>query len=110
MREKVVENEIKKQLAKMTPYVWFFKHAASAAMKVGIPDIVACIKGHFVGIEVKQENGCQSDAQKVCEKNIKDAGGEYWLVFSYEEFVEKFNQFARRIKNEKNKAQVKDNI
>lgn len=99
MREKDVENKIKECLAKMGKNVWFFKHAAGAAMKVGIPDIIACIKGHFVGIEVKQASGHQSDAQKVCEKNIVEAGGEYWLVFSYEEFIDKFNDFARRIKN-----------
>lgn len=81
--------------------VWYFKHAASASMKVGIPDIVACIKGRFVGIEVKQANGHQSDAQKVCEKNIREAGGEYWLVYSYEDFIDKFNEFARRLKSER---------
>lgn len=103
MNEKNIENQIKKCLTNMGKNVWFFKHAAGASMKVGIPDIIACIKGHFVGIEVKQANGRQSEAQKVCEKNICDAGGEYWLVFSYEQFVEKFNNFARRIKNEATK-------
>ena len=101
MREKAIENKIKECLTHMGKNVWFFKHAASASMKVGIPDIICCIKGHFVGIEVKQANGRQSAEQKVCEKNIRAAGGEYWLVFSIEDFVDKFNEFARRIKNEK---------
>ena len=103
MREKAIENQIKKCLTALGKNVWFFKHAASASMKVGIPDIICCIKGHFVGIEVKQANGRQSDEQKVCERNILEAGGEYWLVFSYEDFVDKFNEFARRIKNEPQK-------
>ena len=101
MREKVIENKIKATLVSLGHNCWFFKHAAGAAMKVGIPDIICCINGHFVGIEVKQENGHQSDAQKVTCKNIQDAGGEYWLVWSYEDFVEQFNNFARRIKNAK---------
>ena len=100
MKEKTVENQIKKCLSVMGKNVWFFKHAAGAQMKVGIPDIIACICGHFVGIEVKQANGHQSDAQKVCEKNILEAGGEYWLVFSFDEFLEKFKEFSRRLKNE----------
>lgn len=103
MREKVIENKIKTALTSLGINCWFFKHAASAAMKVGIPDIICCIKGRFVGIEVKQENGTQSDAQKVCMKNVREAGGEYWVVWSYEDFVEQFNDFARRIKNEKKK-------
>ena len=72
-------------------------------MKVGIPDIICCIKGRFVGIEVKQEDGIQSDAQKVTCKNIREAGGEYWIVWSYEDFVEQFNEFARKLKHEKKK-------
>lgn len=103
MREKVIENRIKKTLSNLGTNCWFFKHAASAAMKVGIPDIICCIKGHFVGIEVKQEDGIQSDAQKVTCKNIREAGGEYWIVWSYEDFVEQFNEFARKLKHEKKK-------
>ncbi|MBR4889734.1 MAG: VRR-NUC domain-containing protein [Clostridia bacterium] len=101
MREKSIENQIKATLTQLGKNVWFFKHAASAAMKVGIPDIVCCIKGRFVGIEVKQANGHQSEAQKVCENNILAAGGEYWLVYSYEDFVNKFNNFVRRLRNGK---------
>lgn len=101
MKEKNIENQIKKCLSAMGKSVWFFKHAASAQMKVGIPDIIACIRGHFVGIEVKQANGHQSDAQKVCEKNIQLAGGEYWLVFSFDEFLDKFKEFSRRFINGK---------
>lgn len=103
MREKVIENKIKTALASLGINCWFFKHAASAAMKVGIPDIICCIKGRFVGIEVKQEDGIQSDAQKVTCKNIREAGGEYWIVWSYEDFVEQFNEFARKLKHEKKK-------
>lgn len=101
MREKVIENKIKDCLASRGNKIWFFKHAASASMKKGIPDIICCICGVFVGIEVKQANGTQSDEQKVVERNIREAGGEYWLVFSFEEFVDKFNNFVRRIKNER---------
>ena len=103
MREKVIENKIKTALISLGINCWFFKHAASAAMKVGIPDIICCIKGRFVGIEVKQEDGIQSDAQKATCKNIREAGGEYWIVWSYEDFVEQFNEFARKLKHEKKK-------
>ena len=62
-----------------------------------------------MGIEVKQANGIQSDEQKVVEKNIREAGGEYWLVFSYEEFVDKFNNFVRRLKDERRKSNIPGN-
>lgn len=109
MREKAIEDKIKDCLASRGSKIWFFKHAASASMKKGIPDIICCICGHFVGIEVKRANGRQSDEQKVVERNILDAGGEYWLVFSYEEFVDKFNTFVRRLKDERRKSNISGN-
>lgn len=94
MKEKVIENKIKTTLGVMIRAghpIWFFKHAANAAMKVGIPDIVACIKGMFIGIEVKRPNGKQSDAQCICEQNIKNAGGKYWLVDDHNDFIRRLN-------------------
>ena len=101
MKEKEsVENKIKKYLDIYHKNdVWYFKHAASAAMPVGIPDLICCIKGHFVGIETKRADGVQSKRQKVCGKNITDTGGQYWLAFSFEQFLIQFNDFMEKIEN-----------
>ena len=98
MREKIIENQIKSKLTTMSN-VWYFKHSANATMKVGIPDLVCCINGYFIGIEVKQATGIQSEAQKVNELAIKNAGGQYWLVFSFPDFLNKLEVFL----NEKKK-------
>lgn len=56
--------------------------------KSGDPDIIACYKGMFVGLEAKTYEGYQSNIQKVRQREIEDSGGVYAIVRSVEE-VEK---------------------
>lgn len=53
--------------------------------KPGDPDIVACYKGRYIGLEAKTETGRQSDIQKVRESEIRDAGGVYAVVRSVDD-------------------------
>lgn len=58
-------------------------------MEKGIPDIVACMCGLFVGIELKapgKGKTGQSEFQKIHERNIKKAGGFYVVVESMEDW------------------------
>jgi len=48
----------------------------------GVPDIICCAYGKFLGIEVKTEKGRQSQAQKQAEQDIDRAGGDYFIVRS----------------------------
>lgn len=77
MREKNIENAIKRYLKSKGAY--YFKHHGSQFSQVGIPDIIACYKGIFIGIEVKNETGKTSPLQDVNLQMIKEAGG-YSLV------------------------------
>ena len=56
--------------------------------KAGVPDIVCCVKGKFIGLEVKNEKGKQSLNQQVAEGKIKHTGGKYYIVRSIDD-VEK---------------------
>lgn len=77
--EKNFENRIKKYLEKRG--CWFVKFFANAYTSSGIPDILCCVNGRFVGIEVKQESGKPSLLQKVHLKNIGNAGGVGVLAY-----------------------------
>ncbi|WP_033052690.1 VRR-NUC domain-containing protein [Clostridium botulinum] len=72
--EKKFENEIKKFLSDL-PHTWFFKYWAGPYSKSGIPDIIACVDGHFVGIEVKAPNGKPSELQKRNVRLIQECRG-----------------------------------
>lgn len=73
MREKNIENNIKRYLKSKGAY--YFKHHGNQFSQVGVPDIIACYKGKFIGIEVKNETGKTSPLQDVNLKMINEAGG-----------------------------------
>ena len=55
MKQPVKEKWVKQQVVKMLKAmgVYYFFPIAGAYTSIGVPDIVACIKGRFVGIECK---------------------------------------------------------
>ena len=86
LKEKVVENKIKKWL-KDKGY-WSFKVHGSIFQPAGIPDILACINGKFVAIEVKRtKGGVISALQKAQIQKIKENGGIVGVASSMEEFL-----------------------
>lgn len=86
MREKSIENKIKIYLKSIGAY--YVKYFGNSFSQVGVPDILACYKGHFIGIEVKNEKGKTSPLQDYNLKEIKKAGG-YSLVARSVEDVKK---------------------
>ena len=80
MREKNIENKIKSYLKSKGAY--YVKYFGNSFSQVGVPDILACYKGRFIGIEVKAPTKLnnQSEYQKIHMKNILDAGGIYILA------------------------------
>ena len=55
---------------------WFVKFFANAFTPSGIPDILACHNGRFLGIEVKGGSSYGlTELQKYNLKQIRDAGG-----------------------------------
>jgi len=56
----------------------------------GTADISATIKGKSVKIEVKMKDR-QSEAQKEYQRQVEQAGGLYWLVRSFDEFMSFYN-------------------
>jgi len=55
---------------------------------VGSSDIIGCLRGRFVGIEVKTVTGKQRDSQKNFERLIKAVGGVYIVARSPEQAIE----------------------
>lgn len=87
IKEKAVENKIKKWLKDKN--YWFFKVHGSIFQPSGIPDILACINGKFVAIEVKRtKGGIVSPLQKAQIEKIKENGGIAGVASSMEEFLE----------------------
>lgn len=72
-QEKNFENKIKQYLKNNDYY--FVKYFANRMTKVGVPDILACVNGSFLGIEVKSSTGKPSELQIYNVKTINECGG-----------------------------------
>ncbi len=83
MREKSIENKIKDYLKLKGAY--YVKYFGNKFSQVGVPDILACYKGRFIGIEVKNEKGKTSPLQDINLKQIQEAGGISIVARSVEE-------------------------
>lgn len=78
--EKNFENKIKSFLKDNN--AWFIKYWGGGQFtKTGIPDILACIYGHFVAIEVKAPNGKPSELQLYHVDQIRKAGGHAMILY-----------------------------
>ena len=71
--EKQFENKIKDYLK--SKGCWHVKFFANGMTKSGVPDILACVNGRFVAIEVKAENGRPSKLQMWNVEKIKESNG-----------------------------------
>lgn len=78
--EKQFENKIKKFLDSI-PSIWHYKNWSGPYSKSGIPDIIACVNGKFVGIEVKAPNGRASELQKRNIRLIRECGGLGYILY-----------------------------
>lgn len=90
--EKNFENKVKKFLKDRN--CWHVKYFANRNTRAGVPDILACVNGRFVAIEVKAENGRATELQKWnCEK-IRESGGIAIVLYpaDWDKFVELVNQ------------------
>lgn len=94
--EKAFENKIKKYLDTL-PKEWHFKHWAGQYSKAGVPDIIGCINGRFIGIEVKASKGKPTMLQIRNIKQINDAGGYARIVYpeQFEELKDDLQKIIR---------------
>lgn len=88
--EKQIENKIKGFLDSIGAY--YIKTHGSMFSKAGTPDIIACVKGRFVAIEVKKPGGVESALQKAKVKLIEEAGGVAFFAYSLTETKQYFKK------------------
>jgi len=73
VKEKWVKAQVVKMLKDLDAY--YFYPVASGYMSAGVPDIIACIQGRFIGIECKAGKNGTSILQDKNLVHIKKNGG-----------------------------------
>lgn len=96
-QEKSFENKVKRYLE--SHGAWFVKFFANAYTPKGVPDILACVNGYFVGIEVKAPNGKPSEIQIFNIRKINAAGGFAFVL--YPSAFERFKQFVEDLERDR---------
>lgn len=79
MSEKTFENKIKRYLKEKGCY--YVKYFGCGYSTSGTPDILTCVNGYFLAIEVKAQNGKPSELQLVKIDDIRKAGGFGFVIY-----------------------------
>lgn len=75
MLERDIVAAIKTYLASLGRDVFFWKEHGGPYGTSGIPDIIICYKGRFIGMECKLPNSHLTELQKRAIRKINEAGG-----------------------------------
>lgn len=97
MLEKDIVAAIKKYLASLGSDIFFWKEWGGPYGTSGVPDIICCYKGRFLGLEVKLPTGRLTELQKRAIRKINGAGGVACRVESVEDVKHVIEQVNREI-------------
>lgn len=86
--EKNFENKIKKYLDSIG--AWYVKYHGNAFSANGTPDLLCCVNGVFMAIEVKASKGKPSKIQLYKIEQINKAGGVAFVLYPKD-----FNKFKK---------------
>jgi hypothetical protein len=94
--EKLIVNKIRDALKRAYPdKIFIFKSAGGPFQQPGLPDLMMCIEGRFIGIEVKTPN-TKSNITKLQQHTLDEigkAGGLGFVCWSAEDAVIKVGQW-----------------
>lgn len=96
--EKTFENKVKKFLK--DEGCWVLKTWSNGVQRKGIPDLLVCCNGHFVGLELKASNGRPSDLQLYNIRKIQESGGIAMVV--YPKDFDDIKELIYKLKGEEN--------
>lgn len=100
--EKHIENQIKRYLDRLG--VWYMKVHGSMYQRAGVPDIIACVDGVFVGIEVKRPGGIVSPLQQLNIDKINRSGGYAFVAYSVEDVQRKIAELRHALQLSKKRS------
>lgn len=79
MKEKDFENQVKDFLDDHG--CWYLKTWSNGIQREGVPDLLFCCNGYFIGAELKNETGKPSALQLWNIEKIRAAGGYAFVLY-----------------------------
>ena len=102
MLERDVVAAIRKYLASLGSDVFFWKEHGGPYGTSGVPDIICCYKGRFLGLEVKLPTGALTELQKRAIEKINRSGG----IASRVESVADVQKIIAKVDEEENHHEI----
>lgn len=96
-QEKNLENKIKDFLKKNK--IYHFKTKGGIYGTIGLPDLVICFNGKFIGLELKSKSGKVSLQQFKNGAKITENNGIFAVIDDYDDFLEFYNDLCNNKKN-----------
>lgn len=101
-KEKQFEQKVRKFLDEKGAY--HVKYFGCAFSQAGVPDLLCCYKGRFLGIELKADKGIPSALQLRNIDKIKEAGGYGIILYpkqfdDFKELIEEIDNASKPFKN-----------
>ena len=93
--ESKLQRHIRKELETKVGGFWFKVHGGIFQMP-GLPDLIGCVEGLFMGLEVKRGSKEPTKLQQITIKLIRSQGGYASTVRSSEEAVRKVRRWLRK--------------
>lgn len=97
LTEKQLENKVKRFFKKYD--IWFTKIWGGGFQRAGIPDLLACVNGRFVAVELKSSTGRPTELQKWNIEKIQESGGIGLVLYP-----DQFEEFKKMIEEELGKC------
>jgi len=90
--ESRLQRKIRKALESAYPGSFWFKVHGGPFQKAGLPDLIGCVRGTFIALEVKMPGKEPTEVQRFVMSQILSAGGYAGYVTSVEEAIEAINR------------------
>ena len=92
MNESDIKRKIMKYLKESGGW-WFKVYSGMGMARAGIPDIIGCVEGKFIAIEVKTEIGKLTALQEDTLTQISANFGRAMVVYGYKDFLNKIKLY-----------------
>lgn len=76
-----VKRALKNMLASEFPSIWTYWPVSNGMGAHGIPDLLMCVNGMMIGVEVKSDTGRLTALQHAQIAGIRNAGGNVYIVY-----------------------------
>lgn len=87
-----MEKQIQNKIIKYLNANGYYYAKIIVASRSGVPDIIACVQGRFVAIEVKSGGNKLTKLQQFNRDLIEQSGGIYITAYSLSDVIEALNK------------------